>query len=60
MKAIHLTYVSVIAAVAGILTAIAQQDSLALSVSFLALVTAFLPAITLVFPWYEPPAPKPS
>ncbi len=60
MKTIHLSYVALIAAIAGIATAVITQDSLALSTSALALVTAFLPAIDLIFPWFEPPAPKPS
>ncbi len=60
MKPIHLSIVALIAAIAGVGTAIVKQDSLALSTSALALVTAFLPAIDLIFPWFEPPTPKPS
>ncbi len=55
MKPIHLSIVALIAAIAGVGTAIATRDSLALSTAALALVTAFLPAIELVFPWFEPP-----
>ncbi|MGO8897176.1 MAG: hypothetical protein ACLQU5_02335 [Isosphaeraceae bacterium] len=60
MKPVHLSVVALIAAIAGIGTAVATQDSLALSTATLALITAFLPAIGLLFPWFEPPAPKPS
>ncbi len=60
MKPIHLSVVALIAAIAGVGTAIVQQDSLALSTAALAVVTAFLPGIVVVFTSDEPPDPKPS
>ena len=55
MKLVHLSVVALITAVAGIATAIATENSQALAASILALVTAFLPSIVLILPWFQPP-----
>jgi hypothetical protein len=56
MKAVHLSVVAMIAATSGIGIAIATKNSEALATSILALVTAFLPAVQLVLPWFTPSA----
>jgi hypothetical protein len=53
MKSVHLSAVALIAAIAGITTAVATKDSQSLATSILALVTAFLPAVQLLFPWFS-------
>jgi hypothetical protein len=53
MKAVHFSFVAMIGAFAGIGTAIATKNSEALATSILALVTAFLPAVQLILPWFS-------
>jgi hypothetical protein len=55
MKAVHISVVSLIGAVSGISMAVATKNSEALATSILALVTAFLPAVQLVLPWFTTP-----
>ncbi len=47
---------ALILALTGVAKSIVQKNSLGLMASILALVTVFLPAITVGFRWYEPPA----
>ena len=60
MKAVHFSVVSLIGAISGIAIAIATKNSEALVTSVLALVTAFLPAVQLVLPWFTPSTVKGS
>jgi hypothetical protein len=58
LKAVNLSVVALIAALSGLATGIASKDSGMLATSILALVTAFLPAVQLVLPWFSPPDVK--
>ena len=58
MKAVHISVVAMIAAVAAVATALITHDSEALITSVLALVTVFLPAVQLVLPWFHQPSVK--
>ena len=53
MKSVHLSVVALIAAVSGLATGIATKNSEAVATSLLAIVTAFLPAVQLVLPWFN-------
>jgi hypothetical protein len=53
VKAVHISVVALIGAVSGIAMAVATKNSEALASSILALVTAFLPAVQLVLPWFQ-------
>lgn len=53
MKATHFSVMAMTAAVVGIAVAIVAKDSESLATSILALVTAFLPAVQLVLPWFS-------